>query len=67
MTSVFRNVFRLSGGASVWANVFVLEETPSNGTVQAEFRSRTATGEVRSRTSVAEFRSRTVIARRQSR
>ena len=24
MTSVFGNVFRLSGGASVWANVFVL-------------------------------------------
>jgi len=27
MTSVFGNVFRLSGGSSVWANVFVLEET----------------------------------------
>lgn len=26
MTSVFGNVFRLSGGASAWANVFVLEE-----------------------------------------
>lgn len=26
MLSVFGNVFRLSGGESVWANVFVLEE-----------------------------------------
>lgn len=26
MASVFGNVFRLSGGASVWANVFVLEQ-----------------------------------------
>jgi len=26
MTSVFGNVFRMSGGASVWENVFVLEE-----------------------------------------
>jgi len=26
MTSVFGNVFRLSGGASVWANVFVVAE-----------------------------------------
>jgi hypothetical protein len=26
MPSVFGNVFRLSGGDSVWANVFVLEE-----------------------------------------
>jgi len=25
MASVFGNVFQLSGGASVWANVFVLE------------------------------------------
>ena len=38
MTSVFGNVFRLSGGASVWANVFVLEDTPS----QAGWISRTA-------------------------
>lgn len=28
MASVFGNVFRLSGGASVWANVFVLTITP---------------------------------------
>lgn len=27
MTSVFANVFRLTGGESVWANVFVLDET----------------------------------------
>ena len=28
MASVFGNVFQLSGGASVWANVFVLTVTP---------------------------------------
>ena len=26
MASVFGNVFQLSGGASVWSNVFVLQE-----------------------------------------
>lgn len=26
MTSVFGNVFRMSGGGSVWGNVFVLED-----------------------------------------
>lgn len=26
MSSVFGNVFRLSGGESVWANVFVLDD-----------------------------------------
>lgn len=28
MASVFGNVFQLSGGGSVWANVFVLTVTP---------------------------------------
>ncbi len=28
MLSVFGNVFRLSGGESVWANVFILTITP---------------------------------------
>lgn len=33
MTSVFGNVFRMSGGASVWANVFVLQSggEPTDG------------------------------------
>jgi hypothetical protein len=40
MTSVFGNVFRLSGGASVWANVFVLEENTAPS--QAGWIARTA-------------------------
>jgi len=38
MASVFGNAFRLRSGASVWANVFVLEEPPS----QAGWIARTA-------------------------
>lgn len=44
MTSVFGNVFRMSGGGSVWANVFVLQGgEPTAGWV-ARQSSRTVTG-----------------------
>lgn len=44
MPSVFGNVFLLSGGASVWANVFVLTITPGTQervTIEATSKRRT--------------------------
>lgn len=65
MASVFGNVFRLSGGDSVWANVFVLgtTQTIAAGTIVAAFRSRTSVVNIRSRCAVSTSRSRTVVAR----
>lgn len=59
MTSVFGNVFRMSGGASVWANVFVLagSSEPVDG-----WSTQTKT-----RHFVAASKSRVVITRPQGR
>jgi hypothetical protein len=64
MTSVFGNVFRMSGGASVWGNVFVLEEAtqPVDGW-RAETRSRHFVPQGRSRLLIAEPKTRFWIAR----
>ena len=63
MTSVFGNVFRMSGGGSVWGNVFVLAQVETAGTAVAEFRSRSAVSQIRSRSVVGDFRSRTAVSR----
>lgn len=45
MPSVFGNVFRLNGGESVWANVFILTITPGvqeRVTLEATSKRRTA-------------------------
>lgn len=62
MTSVFGNVFRLSGGESVWANVFVLEEPgPTDGWRAGQFN-RVSVAPATNRTAVASELSRVVWA-----
>jgi hypothetical protein len=63
MASVFGNVFQLSGGASVWANVFVLTPLPGDGGWIAQPAKRHFVAGSVNRVSITTLQSRVWIAR----
>lgn len=64
MTSVFGDVFRMSGGGSVWGNVFVLQGVtdPIDGW-RTETRTRHFVAQSRNRLLIADTKTRVWIAR----